>query len=88
MASPNIELYTTDCPAGATKTVYKGFIIVNKTKSRNVFSDIGAGFKSMVGGEIKAMTKLTKDLRNELVLISLTSRQLFHKSRPFYARPH
>ena len=30
MASPNIELYTTDSPAGATKTVYKGFIIVNK----------------------------------------------------------
>ncbi len=38
-----------------------------------MFSDIGAGFKSMVGGEIKAMTKLTKDLRNELVTISLTS---------------
>jgi uncharacterized protein YbjQ (UPF0145 family) len=32
-----------------------------------MFSDIGAGFKSMVGGEIKAMTKLTKDLRNELI---------------------
>ncbi|MFM6896895.1 MAG: heavy metal-binding domain-containing protein [Microcystis panniformis] len=38
-----------------------------QTKSRNMFSDIGAGFKSMVGGEIKAMTKLTKDLRNELI---------------------
>ena len=44
-----------------------------------MFSDIGAGFKSMVGGEIKAMTKLTKDLRNELVSISLTSGQLFKK---------
>ena len=35
---------------GAT---YKGLIIVNKVKSRNMFSDIGAGFKSLVGGEIK-----------------------------------
>jgi uncharacterized protein YbjQ (UPF0145 family) len=33
-----------------------------------MFSDVGAGFKSMVGGEIKSMTKLTKDLRNELIL--------------------
>ena len=35
---------------GAT---YKGLIIVNKVKSRNMFADIGAGFKSLVGGEIK-----------------------------------
>jgi uncharacterized protein YbjQ (UPF0145 family) len=26
-----------------------------------MFSDIGAGFKSMVGGEIKSMSKLTRD---------------------------
>ncbi len=38
-----------------------------QAKSRNVISDIGSGIKSMVGGEIKDMTKLTKDLRSELV---------------------
>ena len=32
-----------------------------------MFSDIGAGFKSMVGGEIKGMSKLTRDARNELI---------------------
>ena len=32
-----------------------------------MFSDIGAGFKSMVGGEIKSMSKLTRDTRNELI---------------------
>ena len=32
-----------------------------------MFADIGAGFKSMVGGEIKSMSKLTRDLRNELI---------------------
>jgi uncharacterized protein YbjQ (UPF0145 family) len=32
-----------------------------------MFSDIGAGFKSMVGGEIKSLSKLTRDVRNELI---------------------
>ena len=32
-----------------------------------MFADIGAGFKSMVGGEIKSMSKLTRDTRNELI---------------------
>ena len=32
-----------------------------------MFSDIGSGFKSMVGGEIKGLTKLTKDVRDELM---------------------
>ena len=46
---------------------YKGLVLASKVKSRNVFSDIGAGFKSMVGGEIKGMSKLTSDLRDELL---------------------
>lgn len=28
------------------------------TQSRNMFSDVGAGLKSMIGGEIKAYTKM------------------------------
>ena len=32
-----------------------------------MFVDIGAGFKSMVGGELKGMSKLTRDVRNELI---------------------
>ena len=32
-----------------------------------MFSDIGSGFKSMVGGEVKGLTKLTKDTRQELM---------------------
>ena len=32
-----------------------------------MFSDIGSGFKSMVGGEVKGLTKLTKDTRQELI---------------------
>ena len=32
-----------------------------------MFSDIGSGFKSMVGGEIKGLSKLTRDTRHELI---------------------
>jgi uncharacterized protein YbjQ (UPF0145 family) len=34
-------------------------------RSRNAFSQIGAGFKSMVGGELQGMTKNVIDSRNE-----------------------
>jgi uncharacterized protein YbjQ (UPF0145 family) len=34
-------------------------------RSRNAFSQIGAGFKSMVGGELGGMTKNVIDSRNE-----------------------
>merc|ERR1712029_186207 len=62
-----VELYTTDFALDASGASYKGLIVVNKVKSRNMFADIGAGFKSMVGGEIKSMSKLTRDTRNELI---------------------
>merc|ERR1712038_171543 len=64
---PGIELYTTDFALDAQGAVYKGLIVLNKCKSRNVFSDIGAGLKSIVGGELKGMSKLTRDARNELI---------------------
>ncbi len=36
-------------------------------KSRNAFVDLGSGLKSIVGGELKGLTKLTRDTRNELI---------------------
>jgi len=67
MSKRKVELYTTDFALEAQGASYKGLIIVNKVKSRNMFSDIGAGLKSMVGGELKGMSKLTRDTRNELI---------------------
>ena len=32
-----------------------------------MFSDIGSSFKSMVGGEVKGLTSLTKDTREEVI---------------------
>merc|ERR1712025_358643 len=62
-----VEVYTTNEPCMNKTMEYKGMILVSKNKSRNMFSDIGSGFKSLVGGEIKGLSKLTSDLRDELL---------------------
>jgi uncharacterized protein YbjQ (UPF0145 family) len=36
-------------------------------RSRNMFSNIGAGFKAMAGGELKGLSKLLVDSRNEVL---------------------
>lgn len=37
------------------------------TQSRNMFSDLGAGFKSMVGGEVRGYTKMLSSSRHEAI---------------------
>lgn len=61
----DIQLWTT-CPPNV-KVTYKGLVVVNKTKSRNVLVVVGAAYQSLIGGEIKSMTKLTQKIRNELL---------------------
>merc|ERR1711962_1290406 len=63
-----VETYTSLAPVGAVTQGYRGLLVVSKVKSRNVFSDIGSGLKSMVGGEIKGLSKLTSDVREELLV--------------------
>ena len=36
-------------------------------RSRNMFSQFGAGLKSMVGGELKGMTKALHDSRQQVI---------------------
>jgi uncharacterized protein YbjQ (UPF0145 family) len=36
-------------------------------RSRNAFSQFGAGLKSLIGGELKGMTKVLADSRNEVI---------------------
>jgi len=36
-------------------------------RSRNIGSQLGAGFKSILGGELKGMTKALVDSRNQVV---------------------
>jgi len=73
MAAPGlvekVEVYTTETVLGAEHggVMYKGLVMASKSKSRNMFSDIGSAFKSMAGGEIKGISKLTRDVRDELL---------------------
>jgi uncharacterized protein YbjQ (UPF0145 family) len=43
----------------------KGEVFGLTVRSRNVGSKIGSGFKSLVGGELKGMTKMLADSRIE-----------------------
>ncbi len=42
-----------------------GYVTGSIVLSKNMFSDIGAGFKTMVGGELKAYTNMQQDARNK-----------------------
>merc|ERR1712032_228510 len=66
-SSDSVQVYTTNTPCGAVTQEYKGLVMASKVKSRNAFSDIGSGLKSLVGGEIKGLSKLTRDVREELI---------------------
>ena len=55
-----------DVPGYKVVEVY-GEVFGVLTRSRNVVSNIGAGLKSIVGGEIGAYTKLLSDSRIEAV---------------------
>lgn len=42
-----------------------GVVKGSTVRARNIGRDIGAGLKSMVGGEVKTYTEMTKDAREE-----------------------
>ncbi len=59
-----IAVTTNDIPGYEVVEVY-GEVFGVMTRSRNAFSTLGAGLKSIVGGEIGAYTKLLSDSRIE-----------------------
>lgn len=54
---------TTDSIPGHTIVQTLGYVSGNSVKARHVGSDIMAGLKSIVGGEISGYTKLMNDTR-------------------------
>jgi len=48
-------------------TETRGEVFGLTVRSRNVGSQIGAGFKSLVGGELKGMTKALVDSREQVI---------------------
>ena len=55
-----------DIPGYRVQTVF-GEVFGLTVRSRNMFSDIGAGLKGLVGGEVKGYTKLLAMSREEAV---------------------
>ncbi|MGX6449555.1 YbjQ family protein [Patulibacter sp. S7RM1-6] len=55
---------TNDIPGHVVEEVL-GEVFGLTVRSRNVGSNIGAGFKSLVGGELKGITKMLQDSRKE-----------------------
>lgn len=61
----DILVVTTNDLPGYEVVEVLGEVFGVMTRSRNLASNIGAGFKSIVGGEIGAYTKLVSDSRLE-----------------------
>jgi uncharacterized protein YbjQ (UPF0145 family) len=57
---------TNELPGYAIDEVY-GEVFGLTVRSRNAFSQVGAGLKSMLGGELKGMTKALVDSRTEVI---------------------
>jgi uncharacterized protein YbjQ (UPF0145 family) len=57
---------TNDIPGWEIRKVL-GEVFGLTVRSRNAFSQLGAGFKSLVGGELKGMTENLVNSRNEVM---------------------
>ena len=55
-----------DIPGYEVDEVF-GEVMGLTVRSRNIGSQIGAGFKSMIGGELKGMTKALVDSRQQVM---------------------
>ncbi|MEX0917867.1 MAG: YbjQ family protein [Candidatus Paceibacterota bacterium] len=58
---------TTETITGQTITETLGLVRGNTIRARHIGSDIGAGLKSLVGGEIRGYVKAMSDAREEAI---------------------
>jgi len=58
---------TTDVVPGRSVAEVMGLVMGNTVRSKNVGKDIGAGLKSIVGGELKSYTAMLTEARQEAV---------------------
>jgi uncharacterized protein YbjQ (UPF0145 family) len=63
-ASDVLVVTSNEVPGCRIDAVY-GEVFGTTVRSRNAFSQIGAGLKSMLGGELKGMTRAVVDSRME-----------------------
>jgi len=61
----NLIITTTDTVPNKETGVILGLVRGNTIRARHLGSDIGAGLKSLIGGEIKGYVKAMTDAREE-----------------------
>jgi uncharacterized protein YbjQ (UPF0145 family) len=60
-----IIIATTEEIPGKKVAQVLGVVKGNTVRARNIGRDIGAGFKNLIGGEVKTYTQMTSDSRDE-----------------------
>jgi uncharacterized protein YbjQ (UPF0145 family) len=60
-----IIIATTDEIPGKKVVEVLGVVRGNTVRARNIGRDIGAGFKNLIGGEVKTYTEMTTHAREE-----------------------
>ena len=63
--SNQVIILTTDKVPGKEVKEILGVVKGNTVRARNIGRDIGAAFKSMIGGEVKTYTDMTTQAREE-----------------------
>jgi len=63
--SKEIIIATTEKIPGKEVKEVLGIVKGNTVRARNIGRDIGAGFKNMIGGEVKTYTDMTTQAREE-----------------------
>lgn len=58
---------TTDVVPGRSIAQVIGVVTGNTVRSKNVGKDLGAGLKSLVGGELKSYTAMLSEARSEAI---------------------
>ena len=60
-----MTIINTETIPGKTVVAVKGLVQGNTVRAKNIGRDIAAGFKNMVGGELKGYTELLTESRRE-----------------------
>ena len=60
-----MTIVNTETIPGKTVVAVKGLVQGNTVRAKNIGRDIAAGFKNMVGGELKGYTELLTESRRE-----------------------
>ena len=62
-----MTIVNTETIPGKTVVTVKGLVQGNTVRAKNIGRDIAAGFKNMVGGELKGYTELLTESRREAI---------------------